>query len=246
MLESTGLNLDPLPSPCRYRLSLASPPLLLSPHCCCSGSLQEEKRAPLGRHLMRRPLAISSARELILEEAQAQRGRATEQLELVNLAPSRWISALYAWRLAGLAHPCRGDGPVQLVRFVLPLSFSFARGREPFQQALVKVLYILGVPVPAHGGRRNALRGAWFWLGPWPFAVQAGQVWMFVCQRVVRRGWRINQSIAINQSINQHQTAWTHVRTRTHTHAQRPAASTSGMRSHAMPSCHISATVARQ
>lgn len=47
---------------------------------------------------------------------------------------------------------------------------------------------------------------------------------MFVCQRVVRRGWRINQSIAINQSINQHQAAWTHVRTRTHTHAQRPAA----------------------
>lgn len=47
---------------------------------------------------------------------------------------------------------------------------------------------------------------------------------MFVCQQVVRRGWRINQSIAINQSINQHQAAWTHVRTRTHTHAQRPAA----------------------
>lgn len=64
---------------------------------------------------------------------------------------------------------------------------------------------------------------------------------MFVCQRVVRRGWRINQinqSIAINQSINQHQAAWTHVRTRTHTHAQRPAAFDSGMRSHAIMS-HI-------
>ncbi|KAL6700100.1 hypothetical protein J3F84DRAFT_202039 [Trichoderma pleuroticola] len=242
MLESTGLDLDPFAQPLPLPPQSGSPPLLLSPHCCCSGSLQEEKRAPLGRHLMRRPLATSSARELILEEAQAH----TEQLEWqVNLDTQPLASALYAWRLAELAHPCRGDGPARSPSLSPLASPEVESLRFPTRTG-ARQSPGCASPAQPMGGRRNALRGAW--LGPWPFAVQAGQVWMFVCQRVVRRegGGSINQSINRNQSINQSISTrphGTHVRTRTHTHAQRPAASTLGCAP--MPSCHISAT-ARQ